>query len=314
MDYTEVRLYTDQENLDMLSCILTDMEIGVIVEDPRDIEDLINKKQDYEWDYIDKSLLVTVKNTPRILFYLEDTLEGLEKMEDIFREIEILPIEKVEIKSVCDEDWKNLWKKYFKPVKISDRIVVKPTWEAYVAQKGDLVIEIDPGMAFGTGSHPTTTLCIRLLEKYLMPGRDRVLDMGCGSGILSIGAALLGAKEVLGVEIDPQACRVAEENVKQNGFDKVIKVVNGNLTQGLDYTANITVANLMADLVMQLSKDIGKHLVKNGIYISSGILVDKKEQVVSAIKACGFEILEIVEEDEWCAIAARKKVSKDRKE
>ena len=127
MDYTEVRLYTDQDSLDLLSCILTDMGIGVIVEDPRDIEDLIHKKQDYEWDYIDKSFLVTAKNTPRILFYLEDTLEGLEKMEDIFREIEILPIEKVEIKSVCDEDWKNLWKKYFKPVKISDRIVVKPT-------------------------------------------------------------------------------------------------------------------------------------------------------------------------------------------
>lgn len=306
MDYTEVRLYTDQDSLDLLSCILTDMGIGVIVEDPRDIEDLIHKKQDYEWDYIDKSFLVTAKNTPCILFYLEDTLEGLEKMEDIFREIEILPIEKVEIKSVCDEDWKNLWKKYFKPVKISDRIVVKPTWEAYVAQKGDLVIEIDPGMAFGTGSHPTTTLCIKLLEKYLVPGQGQVLDIGCGSGILSIGAALLGAKDVLGVDIDPLACRVAEDNVKQNGFEKVIQIIKGDLTQGLDYIANITVANLMADLVMQLSKDIGKHLVKNGIYISSGILIEKQQQVVSKIKDSGFEILEIAEEDEWCAVAAKK--------
>ncbi|MBQ9708236.1 MAG: 50S ribosomal protein L11 methyltransferase, partial [Firmicutes bacterium] len=219
--------------------------------------------------------------------------------------------------------WKDKWKEYFHPTKITDRLVVKPSWEDYSPAAGDLVIEIDPGMAFGTGTHETTSLCMKLLEKYMgasAADKDKksedvkgsaegwglkVLDVGCGSGILSIAAARLGAGDVLGVEIDEDAVLVARENVELNGCSEGVKVIQGDLTKGIDYKADIIVANLMADLVMMLAGSAKAHLAPGGIFISSGILTDKEEIVSSAIVEAGFEIVEVAEDGEWCAIAAR---------
>jgi ribosomal protein L11 methyltransferase len=233
-----------------------------------------------------------------VTFYLEDTDESRSMLEQLRGQYELVA------KSVEDSEWKDNWKAYFKPAKITDKIVIKPTWEDYEKSDDELVIEIDPGMAFGTGTHPTTSLCVKFLERYSEPGKNDVLDVGCGSGILAIASALLGAKEVLAVDIDPVAVEVSKENVELNQLSHIIEVMEGDLTKGLRQKADIAVANLMADLVKLLSKDVAAHLKGKSIYISSGILIEKQEEVVAAIEECGFRILDILEEGEWCAIAA----------
>ncbi len=314
MRYIEAKIYTTHEGIDPLTCILMDMGLaGFAIEDASDFHDLINKKNSYDWDYIDENLMQLADVRTNITFYLEESEEGNRMLailrkkidelkfctdENDFNELELL------WKSVDDSEWKDNWKEYFKPAKITEHIVIKPTWETYEAAADELVIEIDPGMAFGTGTHPTTSLCVQLLEKYIEPNKDTVLDVGCGSGILSIAAALIGAKDILAVDIDPIAVQVSKENIELNQLSSKIKVLEGDLTKGLQKKADIIVANLMADLVIILSKDVAAHLKEKSIYISSGILIEKKEVVASAIQACGFHILEIVEEGEWCALAA----------
>jgi ribosomal protein L11 methyltransferase len=324
MRYIEVKIYTTQEGIDPLTCILMDMGIaGFVIEDAGDFQDLMNKKNSYDWDYVDESLMELANVETNITFYLEDISENSGLIKVLQERITELKSEqnnaheakrsenpdlgdlRLISKIVDDEDWKDNWKKYFKPAKVTDHIVIKPTWEEYDSQENELVIEIDPGMAFGTGTHPTTSLCIRLLEKYIEPDKDAVLDVGCGSGILSIAAALLGAEDILAVDIDPVAVEVSKENIELNGLASKIQVKEGDLTKGLNVKADIVVANLMADLVIMLSKDVAGHLKGKGIYISSGILIEKQAEVAAAIRECGFKIIEILEEGEWCAIAAQ---------
>jgi ribosomal protein L11 methyltransferase len=301
MQYIEVKIYTTQEDIDPLTCSLMDMGIaGFAIEDARDFQDLLNKKNSYDWDYIDVSLMELENIPTSITFYLEES----EESNVILKQLQEMKLELV-WKIVDDSDWKDNWKEYFKPTKITDRIVIKPTWEAYERAEDELVIEIDPGMAFGTGTHPTTSLCVKFLERFIEPEKDAVLDVGCGSGILAIASALLGAKDVLAIDIDPIAVKVSKENVELNHLTAKIRVMDGDLTKGLKERADIVVANLMADLVMMLSKDVTAHLKGKSIYISSGILIEKQEQVVAAIEECGFHILDIMEEGEWCAIAAQ---------
>ncbi len=302
MRYLEVKIYTTQEGIDPLTCILMDMGIaGFAVSDARDFQELMEKKNSYDWDYVDESLMDFENIKTSVTFYLEDDEESQVILERL-REKGLDP----EWKLVDDSDWKDNWKEYFKPAKISDRIVIKPTWEDYEKTGDELVIEIDPGMAFGTGSHPTTSLCVKFLERYLEPGADAVLDVGCGSGILSIASALLGAKTVLAVDIDPVAVDVTQQNVELNGLGSKIRTMEGDLTKGLSERADIVAANLMADLVIMLSKDVAAHLKGKSIFISSGILIEKREAVAAAIEECGFRILDVMEEGEWCAIAAQK--------
>lgn len=324
MQYIEVKIHTAQECIDPLTCILMDMGIaGFAVEDARDVQDLLNKKNTYDWDYIDESLTEPEKIKTGITFYLDESEESGRFLKRLHEKIEELKAEKdlrtdysmdgsidygqleLVCKTVDDSDWKDNWKEYFKPARITDRIVVKPTWEKYERTGEELVIEIDPGMAFGTGTHPTTSLCVRLLEKYIEPEKDTVLDVGCGSGILSVASVLLGAREVLAVDIDPVAVRISRENAKLNRLSGKITVMEGDLTKGLNEKADIVAANLMADLVIMLAKDVAAHLKRKSIYIPSGILIEKREEVSSALKECGFRILEVLEEGDWCAIAAQ---------
>lgn len=302
MQYIEVKIFTSQEEIDPLTCILMDMGIaGFAIEDARDFQDLMNKKNTYDWDYIDESLMELERVRTSVTFYLEESEESRRLLEQLQEKYDL----EMTWKTVDDSDWKDNWKEYFKPAKITDHIVVKPTWEKYEPEADELVIEIDPGMAFGTGTHPTTSLCVKLLEKYIEGSKDAVLDVGCGSGILSIAAALLGAKNVLAVDIDPVAVEVSKENVELNGLSDKITVKKGDLTKGLNRQADIVVANLMADLVMMLSKDVAAHLKGKSVYISSGILIEKRDQVAAVIEECGFKVLEVLEEGEWCAIAVQ---------
>lgn len=323
MKYIEFKVHASGQGIEQVTAMYLRMGIDqVSIDDPADMEDILNKKNEYGWDYVDDDLKKGLDREPTISIYFEDTEENREKIQQL--KLQVMMLKSKELEGlfgwdvdfgrlyaediiVDDADWKDKWKEYFKPVRITDRLVVKPTWEEYEPNDGEKVIQIDPGMAFGTGTHETTSLCLKLMEKYLgdEPQDKEVLDVGCGSGILSIAAALLGCRSVTGVEIDEDAVRVAEENVELNGIGDRVEILQGDLTEGIESKADIIVANLMADLVMTLSKSAKEHLKDGGIFISSGILLEKKGIVSDAVKEAGFEIIEIAEDGEWCAIAAR---------
>ena len=330
MKYIELKIHASSQGVELVTELLMRNGItGISVDDPADLQDILEKKNEYGWDYIDDDVKARPDREPVVRCYLEDSEEGREQLQHL--KIEIMKLKSLEMEGrfgwdadlgrlyaeaevVDDEDWKNKWKEFFKPTHITDRIVVRPTWEDYEAKAGELVLELDPGMAFGTGTHETTRLCMALLQLYLKereaaadPEQIRVLDVGCGSGILSIGAAALGCSYGLGVEIDPDAVEVAKENVEKNGLTRCIEIRQGDLTKGLDFKADIIVANLMADLVMELAGSCAAHLKEKGVFISSGILIEKKETVSDAIREAGFTVERIVTDGEWCAIAARLK-------
>ena len=322
MKYTEFKVYGSSAALELVTVIMMNHGIDYIsIDDPEDMNDILNKKHEYGWDYIDDELKENLDREPTLSVYFSED-DDLSIIETLKADIDALKDSiasgqygdsfqagslDVQISISDDSDWKDKWKEFFHPTKITNRLVVKPSWEEYEAGEDDLIIEIDPGMAFGTGTHETTSLCMKLMEKYMSSfGEDvKVLDVGCGSGILSIAASRLGAKAVLGVEIDEDAVQVAKENVQLNGCSDTVKVIQGDLTKGVDYKGDIIVANLMADLVMMLSESAKAHMEPDGIFISSGILVEKEDIVSKAIMDAGFEIVEIMEDGEWCAIAAR---------
>ena len=322
MKYIQADIHVNREGIEPVLTALMNVDImDTVVEDPADIADLLDKDQDWEWDYVDDSVIEMQNAEPKVTVYMEDDEEGRRKLAALQGAVEELKKEAaagaygknvdlgpltVDVYVEDDSEWKDNWKEFFKPKKVGKRIVVKPTWYDYEKEEGDLVIEIDPGMAFGTGTHETTSLCLRLMEDYMQDG-DKVLDVGCGSGILAIAGALLGSPEVLGVEIDPVAVEIAQENLKLNGVTGVARAQYGDLTKGIDFKAEIVVANLMADLVMMLSADVAKHILPGGKYISSGILVEKRDQVAAVIRDCGFDIVEIREDGMWCAIVATPK-------
>ncbi|MEE0741630.1 MAG: 50S ribosomal protein L11 methyltransferase [Emergencia sp.] len=321
MKYLEIVIETSSEGIEAVVGELMNLGItDTVVEDPRDIEDLMDKKQTYDWDYLDDEIIKKMEDCPKVTVYLEDTEENRTLAARIKPAMDGLKAkaaagefgEEADFGSLAvtgkDEDdtqWKDKWKEYFKPALISDSIVVKPTWESYENRDGKRVIEIDPGMAFGTGTHETTSLCVKMLEKYQEEGH-KVLDVGCGSGILSIAAAMLGAEDVLGVDIDPVAVEVAEENIGLNHVEKTARAQYGDLTKGVDYKADIVVANLMADLVMMLAEDAAKHMTDDGFFISSGILVEKEALVAEHLENRGYQIVEIKEDGGWCCIVAKK--------
>ena len=322
MKYIEFRVRASRQGVEQLTALFMARGIdSICVDDPADIQDILDKKNEYDWDYINDDLKQDLEKEPTVSVYFEDTPENREKIQEL--KIAVMMLKSKELEGVFgwdvdfgrlyaeavpvdDEDWKDKWKENFKPTKITEKLVVKPTWEEYQAADGEVVLQIDPGMAFGTGTHETTSLCLKLMEKYLgeHPEEKKILDVGCGSGILSICGALLGSREILGIEIDEDAVRVAHENVEENHVEDAVKVMQGDLTKGVDFKADVIVANLMADLVMLLSEDARKHLTEDGIFISSGILVEKEEMVSAAIREAGFRIVEIAEDGEWCAIAA----------
>jgi len=323
--YIQLTIHATRQGIEAVLPLLMSYGIDSIsVDDPADFETIMEKKNAYDWDYVDEDVKSRPDREPTLTAWLEDTEENRQTVQNIKVDIMKLKAEEqyhtfgadadfgrlyVETEVVDDEDWKDNWKEYFKPAKVTDRIVVKPTWEEYDAKAGELVLEIDPGAAFGTGTHETTSLCMKLLEKYAAGGKDAavsVIDVGCGSGILSIAAALLGCRYVLGTEIDSEAVQIARENVQQNGVASNVKVFEADLLNDVNYKADIIVANLMHHLVMKLAPDAYRHLDAGGVFISSGILLEKRDQVAEAIEEAGFDVLEILEDGEWCAIAAKK--------
>lgn len=211
---------------------------------------------------------------------------------------------RVEWRRVAEETWADAWKEHFHPLRIGERIVVRPTWRTYEAKPGDIVIDLDPGMAFGTGSHPTTSLCLLSLEQLVHDGAT-VYDIGTGSGILAIAAALLGADRVVGCDIDPVAVKVARENVAKNGVQDRVQVVQGDWTGLEPRMANVVVANILADVIIQMAPEAPRLLCPGGSFVASGIIAHRTRDVQKALEAAGFQLLAIHEEGEWAAIVSR---------
>ncbi|MBN2983291.1 50S ribosomal protein L11 methyltransferase [Cohnella algarum] len=226
---------------------------------------------------------------------------------------------RIGVAEVDEEDWAHAWKKYFKPIAVTDRLTIKPTWEEYEARPGELIIELDPGMAFGTGTHPTTALCLRTLEGAISGG-ETVIDVGTGSGILAIGAIRLGAERVLAVDLDPVAVTSAEQNAALNGLEGAIEVRKSDLLGVLRSAereetresgsvrppVDIVVANILAEIILLFVSDVMDVLKPGGIYIASGIYKNKEADVEAALLAAGFEIVDRVRQDDWIAFVAGK--------
>jgi len=320
MEYIKIEIFTSIPGVEVVTAALLDMGITEsIVESPLDVEELLEKKNEYDWDYVDQSVIELGDCEPKIVLYFENTEENMATAQEIKLKMMFLKSKElegfwnweldlgrlyVETSTLEDSGWKDGWKEFFKPKKITDSMVVKPTWEVYDKKADEIILEIDPQTAFGTGTHETTSLCLRLLEKQGLSGKS-VLDLGTGSGILAIAAGLLGARDVLATDIDPEALKIARENVELNRLGEIVKLQQSDLTKGIDFKADIVLANLIAELVKKAAVDVKRVLSQNGVFISSGILTDLKEDVASALKEAGFRIIEIMEEGDWCAIAAK---------
>jgi len=314
MKWIEVQIKTTPEAEEAVSNIFYEEGAeGVVIESPNDM--LIMKNNNpLNWDYYDEALLEMDPLSSIIKGYLSETTNHSEKINDILMRIKTLPSCGLDpgsceltITEVNQEDWSNSWKKYYKPVKVGNKFVIKPTWESYYKEDGDLVIEIDPGMAFGSGLHETTQLCIGNLEQYVKSG-DVLIDIGCGSGILALAAGKLKCKKVIAVDLDSMAVKVARENVEKNHLENLIEVREGDLMDVIHEQADVIVANILAGVIINLATQIKPYLKVGGLFISSGIILDKLDEVVDNVTAEGFEIVEIEQLNDWASVVARKKM------
>lgn len=313
MNWTEVTIKTTTEAVESISNILMEERCGgVMIEDPKDF--LFQKKNELDWDYVEEEVFnKSGQDGVLIKTYIPEERNVLELIETVKARIALLPSfgldigeGSVSLSNVNESDWANEWKKYYKPTKVGKKIVVKPSWEEYEKQEGDLIIELDPGMAFGTGTHETTSMCIRELENYVDETKT-VFDIGCGSGILAIAAAQLGAKEVVAGDLDEVAVKVSKENCEINNVSYKVVVKHGSLFEVVDSKADVIVANIIADIIKILAKDVSKFLKDDGVFISSGIILAKIDEVCQALEENGFEIVKVERLGEWSAIVSKLK-------
>jgi len=309
MKWTQVMIKTTEEACEAVSEMLTSIGAGgVVIEDPNEIRRQL-ESLDLP-DYADWRILERYDGdvTVKAYFNQEYDPDGLaaEIKERLGSFSQYLDVGKgfAGYETVDDEDWSEAWKKYYKPFHISKSVVIKPSWEEYAANESEIVIELDPGMAFGTGTHETTRLCAQMLEAYVKEG-DHVLDVGCGTGILSIIASKLGASHVDAVDIDEVAVRVTEENCAANRVSQTVSVYKGVLSDLPKVKADVIVANIIADVVIGLSGIVGGYLKKDGILIASGIIRERKQEVIDAYNDKGFELVSTDEMGEWTAVVWR---------
>ncbi len=308
MNWTQLRVGVKTEELDRTAAIMSMLDNGIMIEDYSDIE--TGLKTCYG-DLIDENILNADKSMGAVSIYVPEDrnyndytafLRDRFKAEGIDAKIELLGVD--------EEEWSTAWKKYYHPIKVGERLVIVPMWEKYDAQPGEIIVRMDPGMAFGTGTHETTRLVCGMIEKYLVPGQ-RMLDVGTGSGILAICASKLGAKECAAYDIDPVAVRVARENVKDNELSN-IKCEVSDLLKDVDLSDGLfdfAVANIVADIIVRMSDDIGRY-IKDGAYlICSGIIERYENDVREAMERNGFDIVECARESDWVAMVCQKRAN-----
>lgn len=312
MDWIEVTLRTTAEGADVAAQVFYDVGVtGVVVEDPNAIHNA--QPDECSWDYIDDSILANMEEEVLVKAYLSNDASFEDKLALIREKIKWLQqhdfgldmgLLGIELTNVKEEDWANNWKKYYKPLKVSDRIVIKPSWEQYNSRDDEIVLEMDPGMAFGTGTHETTTLCIDALDRYLKSGA-KVVDIGCGTGVLAVSSLLLGAEKATAVDLDSNAVQITKENAKRNRVDHRLEVIHGNQLDQVHGQFDIAVANIIADVIIDLTKSIGSFLKPKGLFIASGIILDRLQDVIDGAEAAGLELIEKKTKGEWAVVVCR---------
>ncbi|MCJ7841826.1 50S ribosomal protein L11 methyltransferase [Lederbergia sp. NSJ-179] len=312
MKWNEISIHTTNEAVEAICNILHEAGAsGVVIEDPLELTkerenwfgEIIELNPD---DYPEEGVII--KAYLPINSFIGETINSIkQEISDLTHYDIDIGKNHVSTTEVKEEDWEQAWKQYYHPAKISRRFTIVPTWEDYQKVSSDeLIIELDPGMAFGTGTHPTTVMSIQALEKIIKAG-DTVVDVGTGSGVLSIAAALLNAKNVIALDLDEIAVESAEQNIALNQLQEKIEVRKGDLLNGLEIdNVDVIVANILADVIIRLTKDAASLVRKNGYFITSGIIQPKKQEVQTALIQGGFEITETLVMEDWVTFIARR--------
>lgn len=304
--WSEIIITVDTKDIETASNIANMVvPYGIYIEDYSDLENEVMEIAHI--DLIEEELLKADRTKGFIHVYVnphENPMEAVSFIEERLSS-EDIPYT-FEVDDCATEDWVNNWKQYFHPMPIGEKLLIRPTWEDEYDADGRTVLHIEPGLAFGTGSHPTTKLCLETLEKYI-DNKSTVLDIGCGSGILSIASLLLGAKSAFGVDIDSLAVKTALANAEENGFDESrFQVVQGNLSDKVTGKYSVVVANIVADIIMEFNKDVGKYLEDDGVYITGGIIETREDEVLYSFAQNHFEVVERFEEKGWLVFVLKK--------
>ena len=307
--WLEVTLDTTEAELDALCARLTGNGVtGLAIEDEEDFKTFLEQNHQY-WDYVDDGLLARMKGVCRVKFYITDDADGRKQLEGWLAGID----QPYSLASLGDNDWAHSWQKYYKPMPVGERLYIVPEWErGEPVPAGKAPLYLNPGLTFGTGSHASTQLCLMGLERYTVPGKP-VLDLGCGSGILAIAALVLGASRAKGCDIDPKAVRVAAENAGFNGVESRLEVFCGDvigdqeLARELAGQYPLVLANIIADVIIPLSAHVGQFLAPDGVFLCSGIIAHRADDVRSALEQNGFTIFDRREREGWVSFAARRK-------
>lgn len=304
--WTEIAITVDTKDIDVAGDIANMVvPYGIYIEDYSTLEE--ETMEIAHIDLIEETLLEKDRTKGIIHIYINPEENPLESTSFIGERLDALNIKyEITISDCKVEDWQNNWKQYFHPMPIGNKLLIRPVWiDDYDA--GDRkVLDIEPGLAFGSGSHPTTQLCLETLERYI-DENSTVLDIGCGSGILSIATLLLGAKSAFGVDIDSLAVKTAKENALQNGFDETkFNVVQGNLSDKVSGKFSVVVANIVADIIMEFNTVVGDFLEDDGIYITGGIIETREDEVLFSFAQNGFEVVERYENNGWLVFALKK--------
>ncbi|MDR0531159.1 MAG: 50S ribosomal protein L11 methyltransferase [Oscillospiraceae bacterium] len=306
-DWTELIIRTAAEEVDRAGEIAhMVVPYGIYIEDYRELER--DARDIAHIDLIDEALLQKDRSVGLVHVYLppqEHPGEALAFLRERFAACGIA--HEISCSACRSEDWENNWKAYFHPLPVGRRLLIQPVWEAPAPADGRAVLLLEPGLAFGSGSHATTRLCLELLERYIRPG-CRVLDIGCGSGILAIAALLLGAGNALGVDIDPMAVENARENAARNHLPAGrTTFLQGNLVDCAEGEYDLILSNIVADAIISLAPQLGRRLAPGGVWIGSGIIDARAEEVAAACGAAGWQLAERREEDGWAAFAIKKR-------
>lgn len=312
LNWIELAIHTTNEALEPVTNILNELGAnGVVIEDPAD---LTREKRDVFGEIYELDETKYPKEGIVIKSYFLENNMWPETLETIRLRINELKQYKINLgknnlttQIVKEEDWENEWKKYFKPMKVTERITIVPIWEDYKKTTAEeIIITIDPGMAFGTGTHPTTILSLQALEKVITPN-DLVIDVGVGSGILSIASILLGAKHVYGYDLDEVAVRSSEQNREFNQLEKEITIKQNDLLKNVEKKVNIIVSNILADILLRLVDDAWNNLEDDGYFITSGIIEAKQQLIIDKLLDTGFNVVQVNQFENWVSIIAQKK-------